>query len=86
MLRVLLEPAAFFLSPFVAYAAYLVVTRRNLLDLDHWTHTRVAGLVMAGLAAAIAGVIYFSVLGPHRTGAYTPARIENGVLVPGRIE
>ena len=86
MLRVILEPTAFFLVPFAAYALYLVAKGRDLLDLAHWTQTRVGALTMAGLAAAIAGVLYFSVLGPRHVGAYTPAHIENGVLVPGRFE
>ena len=86
MLRVILEPAAFFAAPFIVYVLYLIATSRKLLDADHWTQTRVAGLAIAGLVLAIGGVLAFGLIGQRHVGAYTPAHIENGTLVPGKIE
>jgi Family of unknown function (DUF6111) len=41
----------------------------------------------AGLALMVAGLAVWAVFGTHEPGAaYTPARLENGRLVPGRLE
>ena len=43
-------------------------------------------LVIVGLAAALAGLAGASLFAPRGHGVYIPAHVENGVLVPGRIE
>ena len=86
MLRYILEPAAFFAAPFAAYLVFLLLRGSAPFDLAHWTHTRVARLTLAGLSAAVAGLVFFGALAPRHTGPYTQAHIENGRVVPGHIE
>jgi hypothetical protein len=84
--RTLLEPLALFLSPFAAYAVYLILRARYPLAIDHWTGGRVSILTILGLAAAVLGLVFTNLLAPRGHGTYVPAHVENGVLVPGRIE
>jgi len=86
MLRVILEPALLFLSPFAAYMAYLYLRDRYPFAVDHWTRSAVSSLALAGLAMAVAGIFFLGFFAePHR-GAYVPAHIENGRLMPGHAE
>jgi uncharacterized protein DUF6111 len=84
--RTLVEPLALFLSPFAAYAVYLILRARYPLEIEHWTSARVSILTLVGLAAAILGLITLDLFAPRGHGTYVPAHQENGVLVPGRIE
>jgi hypothetical protein len=86
MTREILEPLAFFLSPFAVYVVYLLLRARWPLEVDHWTSARVSLLTLAGLAAAVLGLIAVAVFSPRGQGTYIPAHIEHGVLVPGRFE
>ena len=86
MLRVILEPLAFFLAPFAVYALWLRLRNQTAPDLDAWSHTRVATLTLAGLAIAILGVLALGLSSGRHLGAYVPAHVENGQLVPGKIE
>ncbi len=86
MWRVILEPALLFGSPFAVYIIYLALRQRYPFEVDYWTHSAVSTLVLAGLAVAVAGVLLIGVFADRRHGAYVPAHIENGVLVPGRLQ
>lgn len=86
MLRVILEPLLFFIAPFAAYAVWLRFRNTTAPDLDAWSHTTLATLALSGLAVAIAGVLALGLLGDKHLGAYKPAHVENGRLVPGQIE
>ncbi len=86
MLRVILEPLAFFLAPFALYALWLRLRGQTAPDIDAWSHTRVATLTLAGLAVAILGVLALGLSGGRHLGAYVPAHVEDGKLVPGKIE
>ena len=86
MWRPIAESLGLFLLPFLLFAVYLALRARWPLAIEHWTRSRVAALVIAGLAAALAGLIGASLFAPRGQGVYIPARVENGVLVPGRIE
>jgi len=86
MWRVILEPALLFGSPFAAYVIYLALRQRYPFEVDHWTHSAVSTLVLVGLAVAVAGVLIMGIFADRRHGAYIPAHIENGVLVPGRLQ
>ena len=84
--RALIEPLALFLSPFAIYAVYLVMRARYPLAVEHWTRGRVSLMALIGVAVAFAGLIAMEILAPRGQGLYIPAHIENGVLVPGRIQ
>jgi Family of unknown function (DUF6111) len=86
MLRVILEPALLFLSPFVAYVAYLYLRNRYPFAVDHWTRSAVSSLALAGLAMAVAGLFVLGFFSERHSGAYVPAHIENGRLIPGHTE
>lgn len=86
MLRVILEPALLFLSPFLAYTIYLYLRNRYPFEVDHWTRSAVSSLALAGLAIAVAGIFLLGFFSERHEGTYVPAHIENGRLVPGRTE
>ena len=86
MLRGLFDAGGLFLVPFVAYALFLALRRRYPFVLDSWTQGPVATLVVAGLALAVAGVLLTGFFANRHKGAYVPAHIEKGRLVPGRME
>lgn len=86
MLRVIIQPALLFATPFVLYALYLVTRRRYPFLAEFWSRGVVSTLTIAGLAAAVAGIFIFGLLSPRNQGAYVPAHIEDGRLAPGRFQ
>jgi hypothetical protein len=87
MIRTILTEGALFLSPFAAYALFLWATRAGVIDPVAWTPPILMWLTIIALAAVIAGFVAiaeFSGAGPGST--YVPAHIENGRLVPGKIQ
>ena len=86
MLRVLFEPALLFALPFAVYILYMSVRQRYPFAVEAWSHSRVATLALVGLAVAVFGVIVLGIFAPRQQGAYVPAHVENGRLVPGRFE
>jgi hypothetical protein len=86
MLRAALEPIAMFLSPFALFAIYLIVRSRYPLAVEHWPRSRVATLTLVGLGVTVLGMALLASFAPRGQGAYVPARIENGKLIPGHIE
>jgi hypothetical protein len=86
MIRPVLTELALFLAPFVAYAAFLWVTKADLLDRASWPPKTLATLAIVALILMIGSFIYLS----HFSGAppgstYEPARVEDGRFVPGRV-
>jgi hypothetical protein len=86
MWRAILEPALLFGSPFAAYAAFLVLRRSYPFAFEHWSKGTVSTLALAGLAIALGGMLALGVFAERRQGAYAPAHIENGKLLPGRMQ
>ncbi len=86
MWRAAIESFVLFFAPFLLFAIYLVLRARYPLAVEHWTRGRVATLVIAGLAAALLGLIGLTLTAPRSQGVYVPAHVENGVLVPGHFE
>ena len=86
MWRSIAESLGLFLLPFLLFAVYLALRLRWPLAIEHWTRSRVTILVILGLLAALAGLVAASLFAPRGHGVYLPAHVENGVLVPGRIE
>jgi dolichyl-phosphate-mannose--protein O-mannosyl transferase len=85
MSRALLDSIGLFLIPFALYAAFLVFRARHPLLAESWSRGTLSWLSLAGLALAIAGVIYMGFFGAEQ-GAYVPARVENGRLLPGHFQ
>ena len=85
MWRAMIETALLFLAPSIAYALFNLLRWRWPFVAELWRGRVVSWLVVAGLVAAIAGVV---ALGQMRLqqGAWTPAHVENGRLQPGQFE
>lgn len=86
MIRAAAESLAFFLVPFAAFALYLAIRRRNPVSVDHWTTSTAASLSLAGLALAALAILLFGLMEDRPHGAYLPAHVEDGRLVPGHFE
>jgi hypothetical protein len=84
--RAVFETLGLFLTPFLLFAIWLMVRARLPLALEHWTRGRVSLLTLAGLAAAVVGLLLLSLTAPRGHGAYIPAHVENGVLIQGHFE
>ena len=86
MERGLLDSAALFLLPFLVYAVMLTLRRRYPFALTSWTSGPVAALVASGLALVVAGILLTGYFAPRYHGAYVPAHLDHGRLVPGHME
>jgi hypothetical protein len=74
-----------FLLPFAVFAVYLLVRRRNPLLWTSWDKNAVR-LVLAGLVCVIVSLLTTFFLSDRQKGAFVPAHMENGRLVPGHFE
>ena len=86
MIRAVAEAIALFLVPFAAFAIYLALRRRNPAAMDSWTGSTAATLSVAGLALAVLGIFLFGVFEERPMGAYVPAHVDSGRLVPGHFD
>ena len=85
MTRAVVQGLVLFFLPFVLFAAYLVIRRRNPLLWDHWSSQSV-WLTIVGLSFVVISLIATGFLDERQTGAYVPTRIENGRVVPGHFQ
>ena len=69
----------------VILALYLVIRRRNPLQWASWSDQTV-WLVMAGLGCAILALLVTGITADRQKGAFVPAHMENGRLVPGQFK
>jgi hypothetical protein len=84
--RAVFETLGLFIAPFALFALYLMLRARFPLALEHWTRGRVSLLTVAGLAAAVLGLIFLTLTAPRGQGVYIPAHVEKGVLIQGHFE
>jgi len=84
--RSISELALLYLIPFAAYFLYLALRRVYILSFDHWTRRVLATLSLSGLAFVLIGLLATGFFAERHEGAYQPAHIENGRLVPGQIQ
>jgi 4-amino-4-deoxy-L-arabinose transferase-like glycosyltransferase len=85
MARAFLTEGLLFLLPFCAFGLLLLLQRRKLLDLEHWSG-RAAWLAGAGLALVLASFLYRGFLAERPASGFEPAHMENGQFVPGRFK
>ena len=86
MARMAFEAFGLFLAPFAIFALSLILRQTYPLAVEHWTRGRVSVLTLVGLCAALVGVGALIAVAPRASGDYVPAHVENGVLVPGKIQ
>ena len=84
MIRPILTELGLFLAPFALYAAFLLLTRAEVLLPAAWTVPRVASLLIASLVL-VAGSFFLlaQFSGAPPDAPYVPAHIDNGKFVPG---
>lgn len=85
MTRAIFEEIVLFLAPFIAYAVWLMIKRRSPLHGPHW-EGKILSLSMAGLFLLVASFIWLGFTANKEQGAYAPAHMENGKLVPAEIK
>ncbi len=84
MLRNLIEEILLFVLPFLVFATWLIATKRNPLDIAHWSGWKF-GLAVAGIMLGIASIVAAGLSADRHTGAYVPPHMEGDRLVPGRF-
>lgn len=84
MTRAILVELLFFLLPFIAFGAYLVIRRRNPFDGEAWKGPR-AWLAIAGLVCVIASLIWTGVTAERTDHGFRPTHVEDGKVVPGQF-
>ena len=85
MTRAVIQGLVLLLLPFVLFAAYLVIRRRNPLTWSHWSNQSL-WLSIAGLSFVIISLVATGLLAERETGTYVPTHVENGRVVPGHFE
>ena len=85
MIRVILTEGLLFLLPFVAFALLLLLQKRRVLDVEHWSRSAV-WLAIAGLLLVLGGFVFEGALAERPTSGFEPTHMENGQLVPGRFK
>ena len=78
MTRVVIESVLLFLLPFGAFFVWLALRRRSPGAREEWSPA-LTWLV-------IGSFLYTFASADRRMGGYEPAHVENGVLVPGRVQ
>ncbi len=82
MTRAIFGEALLFLAPFLLFAAYLALRRRNPFRMAAWEGS-LSWLVIAGLAVAVGGLVALGLTAEKNQGAFVPTHMENGRVVPG---
>lgn len=84
MIRPIFTEAVLFLAPFAAYALYLWITKSGVFVRTSWDVTVLAWLTIVALVISIVSFIFLAEFSGAPPGStYTPARIEDGRLIPG---
>ena len=85
MTRTVITEILLFLVPFALFALFLVARRRNPFARASW-EGQVSWLTLAGLALAIAALVYMGATAERRQGPFVPTHLENGRVVPGQFQ
>ena len=87
MIRPALTEILLFITPFAAYALFLVATRAGVLDPESWNWRVLSLLTAVAILFMIGG---FSMLRQHHShpagSNYVPPHMENGRVVPGQFK
>ena len=84
MIRAIFGETLLFFLPFVIFALFLILKRRNPFRLAAWSDATV-WLVIAGLACVVVALVITGITADRETGAFEPPHLENGRLVPGQF-
>jgi hypothetical protein len=87
MIRPIFTEIGLFLTPFVIYAAFLVVTRAGIWQPSAWTMRRLAVLVIASFLLMLGSFLLLAQFSGSPPGStYVPAHVEGGKFVPGATQ
>lgn len=87
MVRLFAFNLLFFLIPFAVYALWLLATRRPVGGTASWPSRVILWLTVAGAVLMVTVLVVFtSFTGAPLGATYVPAKIVEGVLVPGHFE
>ena len=86
MIRITTEGVLLFLLPFAAYAALTVFGPHLGLARRGPFGASTLGLAACGIGLVILALVALGLLGSRAKGTYVPAHIEDGRLVPGRLQ
>ena len=86
MLRAIGEPLVMFMIPFGLYAGFLIAQFINPFTIDPWTRRVVVPLTFVGVVIAVGSLVFYGLFADRHEGGYRPAHIENGQIVPGRMQ
>jgi len=92
MIRQLITIVLPLLTPFVVYYIWLWANRQRAeaeaegRPMPHWQELPWLWLIISGAVLTSIVLVLTAVIGADPSGVYTPPHMENGVIVPGRIE
>ncbi len=86
MARNLLDALGLFAVPFAVYALVLAVRQQYPFVAASWSRGLLAALTVAGLALVVLGLVAVALFADRHRGAYVPAHLDGGRLVPGHME
>lgn len=88
MARVFLIEAFLFLLPLILYGGYLyLIKRKQDREGARWKNAPYLWLILGGFGFMAAGMLVMAYLsGEDPAGAYVPAHMENGRIVPGEVK
>ena len=86
MFRILLELLGAFALPFLAYGLILQGRRLFSMSEKEWTRDVAITLSLIGLVLCAALMMALWLFAERGHGAYTPAHIENGRVIPGHLD
>jgi hypothetical protein len=84
MMRAIAGEAFYFLLPFIAFALYLLILKRNPLKWAAWSEQTI-WLVISGLALVVAALVVTGITADREQGAFRPTHVEHGQVVPGQF-
>jgi hypothetical protein len=86
MVRAFFEGLLLFLTPFVLFGLWLVLRHGRGGEAKDAMSGALGWLTIVGLGLTIAAILWQAfTVEPHR-GAYTPAELRDGKLVPGEVK
>lgn len=88
MLRAIFLYGLLLLLPAMLYAGYLhLIKHIKQAEGPDWSEAPFTWLLIAGLALMAVGMVTTAyVIGEDPQGAYAPARMEGGKLIPGEVK
>jgi len=85
--RVIFELSGFFFLPFIAYAAFLMWQHRHPRAAKHILKAKALQVqTLLGLVFVVGALLFIGLSEDKHTGAYSPAVVKDGKLIPGRVE